>query len=69
MNKSIPELLGCYADRFAIDYPSGNLYYTANPTSQTGFVGIGVISTNSLHKRVLLAGSKPRDIVLDSEEG
>ncbi|XP_060603980.1 low-density lipoprotein receptor-related protein 4-like isoform X2 [Ruditapes philippinarum] len=63
------ELLGCYAELFAIDYPSGNLYYTANPTSQTGFVGIGVISTNSLHKRVLLAGSKPRDIVLDSEEG
>ncbi|XP_053381660.1 low-density lipoprotein receptor-related protein 4-like [Mercenaria mercenaria] len=63
------ELIGCHADRLVIDFTSGNIYYTANRVSLGGFIGIGVISPDGLHKRLITYGNKPRDIVLDSEDG
>lgn len=62
-------MLGSFADRFSIDYSTGNVYYSANALSSTGFTGIGVISSEGLHKRLISFGEKPRAIALDAEEG
>lgn len=60
---------GFHADRFAIDYSSGNIFYTAINTTIYGFIGIGILSPDGLHKRLIQYGTSPRDIALDPEDG
>ena len=63
------EAYGGYADRFAVDSTSGNLYFTAVNTSGDGFVGVSVISPRGDHVDIVEGGHKPRDIVVDPEYG
>jgi hypothetical protein len=53
----------------AIDYTSGNIYFTAVNTTIFGFLGIGVISQDGLLKRIIIGGFKPKAIVVDPENG
>ena len=57
------------ADRFAIDYTSGNLYYTSVGTPPFGFSGVGVISPTGKNKKLIQIGVSPRAIVVDPSEG
>ncbi|KAK3575698.1 hypothetical protein CHS0354_036002, partial [Potamilus streckersoni] len=61
-----------FPDRFAIDFSTGNIYYTAvgvnelvNPRS--GY--IAVLSVDALHKRLITNLEKPRAIVLHPSKG
>ena len=53
----------------AVDYTSGNAFYTAVPQDTGGFVGVGVISPSGLHRRLVEYGKQPRAIVLDPKSG
>ena len=58
-----------YADRFAVDGSSGNVYFTSVNLTSSGFVGVGVISPRGDVLNLVTGGDRPRDIVLDVEEG
>lgn len=66
-------MFGSYPDFFTIDYSTGNLFYTAvpfNSSNATAFSGIGVVTPDGLHKKLITYyGQKPRGIVVDPEEG
>ena len=65
-------MVGSYADHFAIDYSNGNVFYTSVPyttTNTTTFAGIGVLSLNGTHKKLISTGKKPRGTVVDPKEG
>ncbi|XP_052233167.1 low-density lipoprotein receptor-related protein 4-like [Dreissena polymorpha] len=60
-----------HPDRLALDYSTGNIYYTAVASSQlqTGFTGIGVVSPNGFHRKLILEGVHPRAIEIDPSKG
>ncbi|KAH3769660.1 hypothetical protein DPMN_170934 [Dreissena polymorpha] len=60
-----------HPDRLALDYSTGNIYYTAVTSSQlpTGFTGIGVVSPNGFHRKLILEGVHPRAIEIDPSKG
>ncbi|WAR22304.1 LRP4-like protein [Mya arenaria] len=53
----------------AIDYSTGNLFYTAVRTDVTGFSGVAVVTPNGIHKKIVEYGKNPRAIALDPELG
>eukprot|EP00105_Crassostrea_gigas_P037659 XP_019921807.1 PREDICTED: low-density lipoprotein receptor-related protein 4-like isoform X2 [Crassostrea gigas] len=58
-----------YADRLAIDYSTGNLYYTAvGPTTSQSYIGV-VHRSTSLHKTLIYNLHSPRDIALYPSKG
>ncbi|XP_065930463.1 low-density lipoprotein receptor-related protein 4 isoform X3 [Magallana gigas] len=58
-----------YADRLAIDYSTGNLYYTAvGPTTSQSYIGV-VHRSTSLHKTLIYNLHSPKDIALYSSKG
>ncbi|WAR22301.1 LRP4-like protein [Mya arenaria] len=56
-------------DRMAIDYSTGNIFYTAVRTDDLGFSGIAVVTPDGVHKKIVEYGQKPRAIALDPEQG
>ena len=58
-----------YPDRFAIDYASGNIFYTSVPVRSNGFVGVGVVMREGKHRKIITNADSPRAIALDSKEG
>ena len=68
---STPGSRDAFADRFAIDTTSGNLYYTSVSLSPdgSGFKGVSVISPKGDNKDLLTDVDVPRDIVVDPRDG
>ena len=58
-----------HPDRFAIDYASGNIFYTSVPVRSNGFVGVGVVTRGGKHRKIITYGESPRAIALDLQEG
>ena len=60
-----------HPDRLALDYSTGNIYYTAVSTSQlpTSFTGIGVVSPNGQHRKLISGGVQPRAVEIDPSKG
>ncbi|XP_065930460.1 uncharacterized protein [Magallana gigas] len=69
-NKTLLYTTGfAYADRLAIDYSTGNLYYTAvGPTTSQSYIGV-VHRATSLHKTLISDLHSPRDITLHPSKG
>ncbi|XP_052218870.1 low-density lipoprotein receptor-related protein 5-like isoform X2 [Dreissena polymorpha] len=57
--------------RLALDYSTGDIFYTAegSNTLPTKFTGIGVVSPNGIHRKVILEGVKPRAIAIEPVKG
>ena len=68
---STPGAENSFADRFAIDSTSGNLYYTSASQSQdgSGFKGVSVISPKGDNRDLVSDVDVPRDIVVDPQDG
>lgn len=49
----------------AVDYVTGDLYYTAVKIGQGGFVGVGLLTPNGQHRMLYSYGKQPRAIALD----
>lgn len=62
-----------HPDRFAVDFTSGNIFYTLVDIFGfglgLGYSGVGVISPSGDHRLLIKYGEKPRDIVIDPSEG
>ncbi|KAH3774761.1 hypothetical protein DPMN_176154, partial [Dreissena polymorpha] len=60
-----------HPDRLALDYSTGNIYYTAVKTSQlpASFTGIGVVSPNGHHRKLISGGVYPRAVEIDPSKG
>ncbi|KAH3774740.1 hypothetical protein DPMN_176131 [Dreissena polymorpha] len=60
-----------HPDRLAIDYSTGNIYYTAVNTSQlpASFTGIGIVSPNGHHRKLISEGVNPRAVEIDPSKG
>ena len=62
---TVPEgQYGSRPGRLAVDYIMGDIYYTAVPV-YGGFVGIGKITPQGLHTKLIQYGSSPGAIALD----
>lgn len=58
-----------YAASLAIDYSTGNLYYTAvGPTASQSYIGV-VHRATGIHKTLINNLREPRDIALFSLKG
>ncbi|XP_052233119.1 low-density lipoprotein receptor-related protein 2-like [Dreissena polymorpha] len=69
-----PEEYGAYRahpERLVLDYSTGNIYYTAVGSSMlpSGFTGIGVVTPNGIHRRLISEGVEPRAIAIDPVMG
>ncbi|WAR22307.1 LRP4-like protein [Mya arenaria] len=58
-----------HPDRMAIDYSTGNIFYTSVRTDDLGFSGIAVVTPDGVHKKIVKYGQNPRAIALDPEQG
>ncbi|XP_052231757.1 low-density lipoprotein receptor-related protein 4-like [Dreissena polymorpha] len=60
-----------HPERLVLDYSTGNIYYTAVGSSllPSGFTGIGVVSPNGIHRRLISEGVEPRAIAIDPVMG
>ncbi|XP_052233221.1 low-density lipoprotein receptor-related protein 6-like [Dreissena polymorpha] len=60
-----------HPDRLAIDDSTGNIYYTAVNTSQlpASFTGIGIVSPNGHHRKLISEGVSPRAVEIDPSKG
>ena len=58
-----------FADRFAVDGSSGNVFFTSVNLTAAGSVGVGIILPRGDVLNLVAAGNMPRDIVLDVKEG
>lgn len=58
-----------HADRLAIDYSTGNLFYTAvGPSTSQSYIGV-VHRSTSVHKKLIYDLHSPRDIALYPSKG
>ncbi|XP_052771268.1 low-density lipoprotein receptor-related protein 4-like isoform X2 [Mya arenaria] len=58
-----------HPDRMAIDYSTGNIFYTAVRKNVLGFTGVAVVTSNGIHKKIVEYGQNPRAIALELEQG
>ena len=58
-----------FADRFAVDGSSGNVFFTSVNLTAAGFVDVGIISPRGDVLNLVAACNRPRDIVLNVKEG
>ncbi|WAR22312.1 LRP6-like protein [Mya arenaria] len=58
-----------HPERMAIDYSTGNIFYTSVNTTVLGFSGIAVVTPDGVHKKIVEYGQSPRAIALEPEQG